>query len=373
MKRLIILLLVLLAACTQVNEKIFAANEADGSISVIDATTLKEIGIISLETEHDGALLKYMPHNVQVAGDKVLVTANVEHNEEMSHGEMSDDSHNMEEMQHEMAAAKMKIPTGIIAVEAHGEEEASDEHPDQLVVIDARSHKILKRIDLEEEAHLAHVVSDGQYAYVTATDTEVLYKVNLETGRYSPIILPKGSMPHGIRLTEDGKTAIIAAMGNAMLIMNLENKKITTINLPGKGVQAGIVNNIAMVSVFDTKQLALYDMSTEKLSFVDLPDAKGPIQMYPTPDGKYVYIADQGVYFDQPPGINTYKIDLAEGKVVSVIETGNAPHGVVVSPDGRVWVTNLNGNTVTVIKDDKKVAEIEVGKAPNGISYWSAQ
>lgn len=371
MKRLIILLLVLLVACAPIKEKIFVANEADGSISVIDATTLKEIDIISLETEHDGALLKYMPHNVQVAGNKVLVTANVEHKEEMSHN-----SHNMGEMPHEMAAAKMKIPTGIIAVEAHGgemEEEASDEHPDQLVVIDAKSHKILNRIDLEEEAHLAHVVSDGQYAYVTATDTEVLYKVNLETGRYSPIILPKGSMPHGIRLTEDGKTAIIAAMGNAMLIMNLDNKKINSIKLPGKGVQAGIAGNIAMASVFDTKQLALYDLTTEKLSFVDLPNAKGPIQMYPTPDGKYVYVADQGVYFDQPPGTNTYKIDLAEGKVSAIIETGNAPHGVVVSPDGRVWVTNLNGNTVSVIKDDNKITEIEVGKAPNGISYWSAQ
>ncbi len=372
MKKLIILL-VLLASCTQVNEKIFVANEVDGSISVIDATTLKEIDLISLETEHDGALLKYMPHNVQVAGNKVLVTANVEHKEEMNHDEEMSRSHNMSEMQHEMKASIPKISFGIVAVEAHGEEEASDEHPDQLVVIDAKSHKILNRIDLEEEAHLAHVVSYGQYAYVTATDTEVLYKVNLETGRYSPIILPKGSMPHGIRLTEDGKTAIIAAMGNAMLIMNLDNKKITTIELPGKGVQTGIAGNIAMASVFDTKQLALYDLSTEKLSFVDLPDAKGPIQMYPTPDGKYVYVADQGVYFDQPPGTSTYKIDLAEGKVDAIIETGNAPHGVVVSPDGRVWVTNLNGNTVSVIKDDKKIAEIEVGKMPNGISYWSAQ
>jgi YVTN family beta-propeller protein len=114
-------------------------------------------------------------------------------------------------------------------------------------------------------------------------------------------------------------------------------------------------------------------MSTKELSFVDLLDAKGPIQMYWTSDKKYVYVADQGVYFDQPPGMNTYKIDLAGKKVVATIDTGYAPHGVVVSPDGRVWVTNLNGNSVSVIQDDRKIAEVDVGAAPNGISFWSAQ
>jgi DNA-binding beta-propeller fold protein YncE len=359
MKRLLFLLLIALASCAPVKEKVFVANEASGTISVIDAEKLEEIGRITLTLEHDGRRLEYAPHNVQVAGDRVLITANMAHKEEEEHGD------------HEMSAADMKIPTGIIAVEAHGDEEESPEHPDQLVILDAKSHKILNRIDLDIGAHLAHVVSDGTFAYITATNNELLYKVNLETGNYVPIILPKNSMPHGIRLTPDGKTGIIAGMMGDLLLINLETKNITTIKLPGKGVQAGIAGDIAMASVFDTKHLALYDMATGNLSFVDLPNAKGPIQMYPTPDNKYAYIADQGVYFDQPPGRNTYKVDLAEKKVVAAIDTGDAPHGVVVSPDGRVWVTNLNGNSVTLIENDKKAKEIEVGAAPNGISYWS--
>jgi DNA-binding beta-propeller fold protein YncE len=359
MKKLAVFLLIVLVACSPVKEKVFVANEASGTISVIDASKLEEIGRITLTLEHDGGRLEYAPHNVQVVGDKVLVTANMAHKEEEEHGD------------HEMAAADMKIPTGIIVVEAHGDEEAGLEHPDQLVIIDAKSHKIISRVDLDIGAHLAHVVSDGAFAYITATNSELLYKVNLETGNYVPIILPKGSMPHGIRLTPEGKTGIIAGMMGDLLLINLETKNITTITLPGKGVQAGIAGNTAMASVFDTKQLALYDLSSGELSFVDLPNAKGPIQMYPTPDNKYVYIADQGVYFDLPPGRNTYKIDLAEKKVVAAIDTGDAPHGVVVSPNGRVWVTNLNGNSVTLIENDKKAKEIGVGAAPNGISYWS--
>ncbi len=361
MKKLMILLLIALAACTQANEKIFVANEASGTISVIDASKLEEIGRITLTLEHDGNRLEYAPHNIQVVGDKVLVTANMAHKEEEeAHGD------------HEMAAANMKIPTGIIAVEAHGDEEEGPEHPDQLVIIDAKSHKILNRIDLDIGAHLAHIVSDGVFAYATATNNELLYKVNLETGNYVPIILPKNSMPHGIRLTPDNETAIIAGMMGDLLFVNLETKNITTIKLPGKGVQAGSAGNIAMVSVFDTKQLALFDMTSREISFVDLPDSKGPVQMYQTPDNKYVYVADQGVYFDQPPGRNTYKVDLAEKKIVATIDTGDAPHGVVVSPNGRVWVTNLNGNSITLIQNDKKIKEIEVGAAPNGISYWKS-
>jgi YVTN family beta-propeller protein len=363
MKRLIFLLLILLAACAPVKEKVFVANEASGTISIIDATSLKQIDSVSLTMEHDGKRLEYAPHNVQVVGDKVLVTANMAHKEEEeAHGD------------HEMAAAEMKIPTGIIAVEAHetGEAEGPD-HPDQLVIMDAKSHKITDRIDFDIDAHLAHVVSDGTTAYITSTNEEIIFAVNLETHKISYIVLPNGSMPHGIRLTPDGKTAIVAGMMSSMYLINIETKNITTIALPGKAVQAGIVGNIAMVSVFDTKQLALYDMITGNLSFVDLPNAKGPVQIYPTSDGKYVYIADQGVYFDQPPGRNVYKVDLAEKKVLATIDTGDAPHGVVISPDGRVWVSNLNGNSVTLIQNDQKVKEIAVGAGPNGISYWSAQ
>jgi len=253
-------------------------------------------------------------------------------------------------------------------VEAHGDEEPSAEHPDQLVFMSAINHKILDRVDLDVGAHLAHVVSDGEYAYVTSTNKEALYKVELESKLASIIKLPNGSAPHGIRLSEDNSTAIIAGMGNSFIVFDLKTKSVKSLPLPGKGVQAGVAGDIWMVSVFDTGQLAVYE--GENVSLIDLPKAKGPIQIFQSPDNRFVYVADQGVYFDKPIGHTVYKVDLKERKVVSVLESGDAPHGVVVSSDGRVWVTNLNGNSVSVFKDDKKVSEIEVGAAPNGITYW---
>jgi YVTN family beta-propeller protein len=366
MKKLSVLVLLFLAACApQATEKIFVANEQDGSVSVIDAATLKELSRVSLAEQHDGRWIWYETHNVQVVDDLVLVTANVRHDEEAEH--------TMSSGEHEMAGASFVFPTGIRFVEAHEEEEAAG-HPDQLIMLDAKSHRILKRFDLGIDAHLAHVVSDGTFAYVTATDADKVYKVDLADGTTFSYPLPKGSMPHGLRLTPDIKTAVIAGMNNALLLLDLDTGKVATVPLPGKGVQAAVVGNTAFASVYETKQVAAYDLDTQTLSLIDLPpEAKGPIQLYPTPDGQFLYVADQGAYFDQPAGKNTYKIDLAGKKVIAAIDTGNAPHGVVVSQDNRVWITNLNGNSVSVIENDAKIQEIPVGKAPNGITFWSAQ
>lgn len=364
MKKLLLLLLIL-AACSPVTEKIFVANEDSGSISVIDAVSLKEIDRVSLTMDHEGARVEYGPHNVQVSGDKVLITANTAHKE---HAEADASA------EHTHASPMPTISFGVLAVEAHGDEPDEGihaDHSDQLIIMDAKSHKITQRIDLDVGAHLAHVVSDGLYAYITSTDKEVLYVVNLNTGGASFIALPKGSMPHGVRLTDDQKTAAIAGMNGSLILVDLVSKNIKNYDLNGKGVQTGVAGDIIVASVYDTKQLAI--LENDNLTFVSLVGAKGPIQMYSTPDNRFVYIADQGVYFDQPAGSKTYKVDLNSKEVVATIETGFAPHGVVVSPDGRVWVTNLRGNSVSVLQNDLKVAEIPVGASPNGVSYWFAR
>ena len=60
-------------------------------------------------------------------------------------------------------------------------------------------------------------------------------------------------------------------------------------------------------------------------------------------------------------------------KVVEAIKAGTAPHGVVVSPDGKtVYVTNLVSDDVSIVdtSTNKEVGRIATGAKPNGISYW---
>jgi YVTN family beta-propeller protein len=119
----------------------------------------------------------------------------------------------------------------------------------------------------------------------------------------------------------------------------------------------------------------VYEIASRTLRYVDLPqEAKGPVQLYPTPDSKHVFVADQGYYFDQPTSNLFYKIDLKEMKVVQTISAGSAPHGVVVSKDGAlVYVTNILSDDVSVIDTStgREVKRIKVGDMPNGISIWS--
>lgn len=328
MRKLILLMLIFLAACS-LSDKVYVANEESGSISVIDSVSLKELKQISLNDNK----MKFYPHNVQIGnvdifGDVILATA--------------------------------------ISMQ----EEKSNEHQsgsDQVIVISKKFGNILKRVDLEDEAHVAHVVSDGNLAYVTGTEKDSLYVVNPALEKFEVIRLPNGSMPHGLRLSEDKKTAVIAGLGNQLILVNLTSKEVKSFELPGKGVQTAVFKNKFFVSIYDTKQIGVFENGA--LSFIDLGnDAVGPIQLYPSKDG-FLYVADQGVLFDQPEGAKIYKIDIEEGKVVKSIEAGRAPHGVFVGPDGRVWVTNLKGNSVSVIENDVKVAEIAVGDAPNGVSF----
>jgi len=94
-----------------------------------------------------------------------------------------------------------------------------------------------------------------------------------------------------------------------------------------------------------------------------------PIQLYATPDGKTLFVANQGTR--QKPGTTVSAIDLLARKVATTIQTGAGAHGVVVDRDGRyAFITNIYANTVSVIevKSLKVVKSVPVGRSPNGIS-----
>lgn len=337
--------------------KIYVAAEGEGKIAVIDPASNKVIKNIDLKVEHEGGTLSFFPHNVQVApdGETVWVTANAGKHE--GHSRL-----------------------GIKAVLAHGETEAGDD-ADQVIVISARTDRIAKRLPIAKGIQLAHVAltPDSRYAYVTAQGEGVVYRINAATfTTEKEIAAPSGSQPHGIRIAPDGSKAYVAMLtGKGLGILNLDTETLEVVPLEGQAVQTGVTPNgkFAVASLYDTKKLAVYNTGAGVLSYVDLPpEAKGPIQMYPTPDSRFMYLADQGYYFGQPTSDKVYKIDLEAGRVAKAITAGQAPHGVVVSKDGKfVYVTNLLSGDISIIDtaSDAEVGRIAVGREPNGISFWS--
>ena len=77
--------------------------------------------------------------------------------------------------------------------------------------------------------------------------------------------------------------------------------------------------------------------------------------------------------FDEPTSNQIYEIDIASLQVLKSYTGGQAPHGVVVSHDGKkVYVTNLLSDTISVIDTttDTITNTIAVGEKTNGISIW---
>lgn len=345
------------------SDKIYVAAEDGGEVDVIDAKSNSVATKIDLSLKENNSSVMYMAHNVQVApdGKSVWVTANV-----MGSADMG-------------LVPKLKsmlLPTAY----ADSKHDSKSVNKDQLIVIDPQTDKITKRIDVGSDTHLAHVVvtPDSKYAVAVSQTKGELYKVDTSTYQVVQTIpTVPGGEPHGLRMAPDGQRAYVAMMGNKSIgILDMRTGTLTYVPLNGAAVQTAVTSDgkYALATVYDSKSVAIYDISTAQLGYVQLPaGAKGPLQLYPTPDAEYVYVADQGNYFGQPNGDKVYKIDIVQRKVVTTTQVGTAPHGVVVSPDGKyVYVTNLESNNVSVIDSSTniEVAKIPTAAKPNGISYW---
>lgn len=333
-------------------EKLYIALEEEGAIAVVDTKDNSLLGKIDLTYKKGDETVTFAAHNVQASpdGNSVWVTAN------------------------------------FMGLGGHDEEEKETEEktvPDQVIVIDPKKDEIVKRIDVAPNQHLAHIVvtRDGKTAFATAQESGVIYKINGETYKVDKTIpLAKDSQPHGLRLSTDDTKAYVALIGGKGIgVIDITTNVAKIVQLSGSVVQTAVIPNSSLVaaSVYDTKQMALYDTVTEEVFYADLPfESEGAIQSYATPDGQYLYVADQGYYFGKPTSDYVYKIDVQNKQVVQRIQAGVAPHGVAVSPDGkRAYITNLLSDDISVIDTatDKEITRIKVGKMPNGISLWSHQ
>lgn len=98
-----------------------------------------------------------------------------------------------------------------------------------------------------------------------------------------------------------------------------------------------------------------------------------PIQVFATPDGRYVYVGNEGT--KENPDNRASVIDTTTSKVVATVETGKGAHGVVVSDDGsRAFIANTVDSTVSVIDTGTQqvTRNIKVGEGSGGITFRSA-
>lgn len=320
---------------------LFVAVEEGGEVVVIDASSTEVLYRVPTARIAGRSVMSYSPHNVQGSPDGrgVWVTAPRANTTESG---------------------------------GHGHQGGQDE----LLRLDVATMTPSGRIALGP-VHPAHVVTGPDVVYVSCTATDQVLVLDAETGAVERSLdLATGTSPHGLRLTPDGRALLVAGMGHGSLeLIRLADGTSRSYPLPRRAFQVAVLpdGSAAFAGVFDTQQIAHLDLTTDELELWNLPeDAVGPVQLYPTPDSRSIWVADQGMLEGRPVGSHVYRLDVTSGLVDREVVVGGGPHGIVVDPNGdRVFVTLAAAAAVATIDAEagEVIALTEVGRRPNGISF----
>src|SRR5262245_21899986 len=153
-----------------------------------------------------------------------------------------------------------------------------------------------------------------------------------------------------------------------MAAQGLNGGAMTRLALPVLGLVLGVTPAVADLLIVLNKsdhQAALVDPATHKV-ITKLATGQGPHEVAVTPDGRWAFVANYGVsgVFGNgerrnEPGNTLTVLDLKSRKVARTIklEGFSKPHGIQASKDGsRIWVTCEA--TKAVIEVDTKKGEI---------------
>jgi DNA-binding beta-propeller fold protein YncE len=320
-------------------ELLASAIEGDGKIAFLDASDGNVVREVDLTRHGDGLHLMYDVHNVQGTSDGAMIWATA-------------------------------MPMG------HDGEAEVTGYGDELVGISVADGSIRSRIPLGNGLHAAHVVIDQNLAYVTAYQTDAILEVDLDAQTVVRTLqLPSGTRPHGIRLLHDASRLLVAGMGDgSMHVVDRLSGALASFDLPGRAVQSAVLgdDSAALASIYDTSQIARVDLRDYTLQIFDLPQGSaGPMQIYPAPNERVVWVADQGIVSDHPTGHQIFKVDADTGETLLVVEVDPGPHGIVVDPSGaNVYVTTIVEGTIQAFDTQRgtPVFTTEVGPQPNGIT-----
>lgn len=308
--------------------KVYVAVEDGAALAVLDGRDLHVLKAIELPM--------YMPHNVQVAPDgKSVWSANV-------------------------------------AMEGMG-------MPDQLAQIDPATDEVVATIDLGHEVHPAHVVvtPDSKTVLVTGAENNEVIRIDAASRKIvDRIVLDHGTGVHGARVSVDGAALWAAQIdGRCAARVDMATGAQEHVMLEGQAVQMAITpdGRYAFASQYDTKKLARIELASRAVTYAALPpESQGPVQVYPSADGRTMLVADQGLLAGRPASNKLYVVDVDRMSVTASVDVGSGAHGVVAYKD-RAYVTAIGDDTVTAVDltTNKVVAQTKVGSKPNGISVWS--
>jgi YVTN family beta-propeller protein len=192
------------------------------------------------------------------------------------------------------------------------------------------------------------------------------------------VAIPVGKHPHEMALSPDGKQLYVSdngmlwmtdpgAGGNTISIIDVGQRKRTGVIDLGTyrrphGLDVDPRSGRLVVTVENPDGLLLVDPKARKV--VRFYELKGgvPHMVKLSADGEWAYCSNTGT-----GTLAAIRLETGEIKPIAV---GARPQGSVLSKDGtRVYVTNSDGNSISIIDTRKQqaIGKIETGKGPGRI------
>ncbi len=291
--------------------RVFIANQAANTISVIDVATDQSFAAIGTDSQ---------PHHVQGTpdGKEFWVTLYGE-----SYLQVFDAT-----TLKEVTKVDVGAPNDDLNFSPDGKRlYVSLGNSDSVAIIDVGAHKMLNTVPVGKTPHGVRVTPDGSYLLITNTADNTLSVFSLQPDFQVASTIKTGMDPFEVVASNDSKTAYVSNfLGDSIGIVDLTTFKTTGYIRSGK--------QPAMLSI----------------------DGSG--------DTSKLWVANTG-------SAEIWLIDPNTKALVTRIPAGRGTHGTVVTPSGKLYVTNTNDNTVTVIDttSQKVLSTIPVGNSPNGLAF----
>ncbi len=217
---------------------------------------------------------------------------------------------------------------------------------------------------------LASVASAAAGTLVVANKSEATVSlVDTETSEIRAT-LPTENAPHEVAVSPSGELALVGNYGtrdepgSSLTVVDVGAAKVVkTIDLAGYTRPHGIVwfdDATALVTVEENRALIRVNVGSGKVEQEIDTDAEISHMVAVDRHHRLAFVANIG------SGSVTV-VDLALGKRLAIILTGEGAEGIAVTPDGRnVWIANRAEDTVSVIAagSQRSVAKIAAGEFP---------
>ena len=263
-------------------------------------------------------------------------------------------------------------------------------------------------LQVAPDGHYAWAVNFNLYGDMTPSSVSVVYTDDMvEVRRISTCV-----MPHGSRLTPDGKRHYSACMMNDALVeIDADRMEVSRHFVLTAGQEHGMKGPVQAMAAHtngddahgtsapapgkvtcsptwaepsrDGRSVWVACNKSNELVEIDaaawtlkrrLPAGEGIYNLAASPDGKLIVATNK-------KGQSVSVVDAAGGKELARIPTTRRlPSGLVISPDSRYAFVTLEGvgsepGTVDIIdlRSRGRVASVDVGQQAGGIDFWKTE